>query len=69
MVVKIIPLPALQGLKFDMILPDGYIVTITMEEYEVRQYRGAVIDVIHAKVNDWMEQNDYSTNNLQIMVL
>ena len=51
MTVKVVPLAAQQGLKFDLILPDGYVVTILMDEYEVRQYRGNVADVIEAKIN------------------
>lgn len=66
-IVKVIPLPVQQGLQFDVVLPDGYIITMTMDEYEVRQYRGSVADVIEAKVLDWMEQNEYTTSNLQFI--
>jgi hypothetical protein len=65
--VKIVPLPARQGIKFDLILPDGYIVTIEMDDYESRQYRGSISDVIYAKVVDWMEMNDYTVHNLQVV--
>lgn len=67
MTVKIVPLPARQGIKFDLILPDGYIVTIEMDDYESRQYRGSISDVIYAKVVDWMEMNDYTVHNLQVV--
>lgn len=67
MTVRVVPLPALQGLKFDLILPDGYIVTISMDDYEVRQYRGSISDVIHAKVLDWLEMNDYTVSQLHII--
>jgi hypothetical protein len=66
-IVKIVPLPVMQGLKFDVILPDGYIVTVTMDEYEVRSYRGSVADVISAKVLDWMQVNDYSDSNVEFI--
>jgi hypothetical protein len=65
--VKVVPLAAQQGLKFDLILPDGYVVTILMDEYEVRQYRGNVTDVIEAKVLDWMIQNDYTIGNVKLI--
>lgn len=65
--VRVVPLPVQSGLKFDLILPDGYIITITMDEYEVRQYRGSIADVIYAKVVDWMESNDYTTTGLSVI--
>ncbi len=65
--VRVVPLPVQQGLKFDLILPDGYVVTISMDEYEVRAYRGSVSDVIYAKVIDWLENNDYPTTNVQVI--
>lgn len=66
MTVRVVPLPAQQGLKFDLILPDGYIVTISMDDYEVRQYRGSIADVIYAKVLDWMDLNGYTADKLHI---
>lgn len=67
MTVKIVPLPAHEGLKFDLILEDGYIVTISMTDYEVRQYRGSISDVIYAKVLDWCYFNEYPTDGLRLI--
>lgn len=67
MIVKVVPLAAQQGLKFDLILPDGYVVTISMDEYEVRHYRGSISEVIYAKVADWMMVNGYPDEMLKIV--
>lgn len=67
MTVKVVPIPAKEGLKFDLILPDGYIVTISMDDYEVRQYRGTISDVVYAKIIDWMDQNGYNTYGLKVI--
>lgn len=67
MVIKVVPLPVQQGIKFDVILPDGYIVTIHMTEYEIRSYRGAIKDVIEAKVVDWLQSNDYSDEDVTLI--
>lgn len=67
MIVKVVPLPVQQGLKFDLILPDGYIVTIRMEEYEVRAHRASVADVIELKVLEWLAQNDYEDEEVVIV--
>ena len=67
MIVKIVPLPIMQGLQFDVILPDGYIVTMTMDEYEVRSYRGSISEVISAKVLDWMQANEYNDSNVKFI--
>lgn len=66
-VVKIVPLPVQQGLKFDVILPDNYIITMQLDEYEVRQYRGSVSDVVMAKVLDWLEQNEYNDSDVRFV--
>ena len=65
--VRIVPLPTQEGIKFDLILPDGYIITLSMDEYEVRQYRGTISAVIEAKVLDWMQNNEYTTEGIQFI--
>lgn len=67
MTVKVVPLPAHEGLKFDLILEDGYIVTISMNDYEVRQYRGSISDVIYAKILDWCDLNGYNVYGLKVI--
>lgn len=68
MEVKVIALPAQQGIKFDLILPYNYVVTITMDEYEVRHYRsGSIADVIEQKVLDFLRQNDYPVDTVSII--
>lgn len=67
MTIKVIPLPALQGLKFDVVLPDGYIVTMEMDDYQIRQYRGSIADVIEAKVLDWLDLNGYTRDSVAII--
>ena len=66
--VTVVPLPVPAGLKFDLILPDGYIVTIEMDDYQIRAYRGSIMDVLRAKILDWLEQHDYGTENLTITI-
>lgn len=67
MTVTVVPLPAQHGLKFDLILPDGYIVTFELDEYQIRAYRGSIADVLRAHIESWLEQNEYSVDNLQIV--
>lgn len=67
MIVKVVPLPCEQGLKFDIILPDMYVVTIRMEEYELRAHRASIADVIEIKVLEWLAQNDYEDDEVVIV--
>lgn len=57
----------MQGLKFDVVLSDGYIVTMEMNDYEIRAYRGSIADVIEAKILDWLDLNGYDKETVSII--
>lgn len=68
MTIKIVPLPTPQGLKFDIITQDGYVKSIEMDDYEVRQFRGATIaDIIEHKVLDFLHQAGYTVDTVTIV--
>jgi hypothetical protein len=70
MTVKVVPLPAQQGLKFDVILEGGYVKTFNMDDYELRQYRGlSIADVIEQKVIDLLAQLGYNNTSAHFSII
>lgn len=68
MTVRVVPLPAEHGgLKFDLILDSGHIVTIELHEYELRAYRASISDVIEQKVLDYLREFDYDAESVHII--
>lgn len=73
MTVKIVPIhsqnePYSHGIKFDVILEEGHVVTLEMDEYEIRAYRGAPLaDIIENRVWIWLQSNDYDPETISII--
>lgn len=70
MIVRVIPLEYTQpdGLKFDVIVEDGYAKTFTVDAYKIRHYRGASIaEIIEQIVLDYVEELGYSKESVQIV--
>jgi hypothetical protein len=59
MMVKVVPLPCSHdGIKFDIILPEGYAKTIELDIYALRAYRGAsVTEIIEQIVLDFVQES------------
>lgn len=67
MTLKVVPLPALEGIKFDVIMEDLCVVTLALEDEQLRQYRCSVSQAIEAHVREWLAQHNYAVDELQII--
>ncbi len=68
MIIKVVPLPCHEGVKFDMILPDHFVVTLEIDIYEMRLLGPeSMAQVIELKVLQWAREHDYDTEGLCII--
>lgn len=68
MLVKVIPLPTQVGIKFDVCLESGYAKTFELDDYAVRQYRGASItEIIEQIVLDFLQELGHTTDSISII--
>ena len=68
MILKVVPLPAQQGIKFDLILPDYFVVTLAMDDYELRAYGSvSMTEAIELRVLQWLRDNNYNEDGISIL--
>lgn len=68
MILKVVALPCVQGIKFDLILEAGYVVTLACDEAELRLMGPiSIANAIELKVLQWLRDNDYSTDNISLV--
>lgn len=67
MIVKVVPLPSQQGVKFDLILPTGHVATIAADEYQLRAFRASMAEVVEALVLEWLSSNDFEVDSVSIV--
>jgi len=69
MTVTVVPLPcALDELKFDIILPEGHVKTVSLDMYALRTYRGASIaDIVEHEVKNLLEDMQLPDTSLKII--
>lgn len=67
MTLKVVPLPALHGIKFDVIMEDNCVVTLEVDDQQLRQYRCSMADAIALHIKHWLLENGYPVDDLQIL--
>lgn len=67
MTLKVVPLPALHGIKFDVIFEDYYVVTMEMDDQQLRQHRCGVADAITLHIKQWLAERDYDVDDLYVI--
>lgn len=66
MTLKIVSLPAQHGIKFDVILQDNCVVTLTVDDTKLLQYRCSVADVVYIEVKNWLLEQGYAVDELHL---
>lgn len=68
MTIKVVPLHAHQGIKFDLILPDHYAVTIELSEADIRHIGPySMTHIVELRVLAWLAENNYETDSVSII--
>lgn len=66
MTVRVVPLKAVSGLRFDLILEDFATVTLSVPPEDVRG-TDRLADIIRKRVLDYLQEFGYDANNLHIV--
>lgn len=67
MTLKVVPLPTMHGIKFDVIFEDYCVITLELDDQQLRQYRCSVADATVLYLKEWLAERGYQVDDLQIL--